>query len=115
FSIIALRSWCRLTLTSLGWVISPLASPIRHRDAHDFFRRRDAVEHLEDAARAEREHAVPDRRRLELRRRRPLEDHLLEAVVEAHDLVERDAPLVPAAVARPAAGAPHELGVRELV
>src|SRR5258708_7824956 len=104
FSTIALGSWWRLILTSAPCVIWL----VPHRDAEDFLCRRHAVEHLENAAHAQRQHACFDRRGLELGRRRALEDHLLQVVGEAHDLVERDASLVARAVAGAAPEALHE-------
>src|SRR5579883_1663964 len=56
FSIIALRSWWRLTFRSAGCVIR--VPSVRHRDAHDLFGRRDPVEDLQDAAHAQRGHPV---------------------------------------------------------
>src|SRR6188508_1724494 len=87
---------------------------ISHGDAEDLLRRRDAVENLRDAGHAESQHALLDRGGLELRGRRALEDHLLQAVGEAHDLVERDAALVAGAVARAAAEALHQAALRDV-
>src|SRR5687767_10885940 len=94
FSTIALRSWWRFTRRSAPCVICSLLPSVRHRHAEDFLRRRDALEHLHDARHAKGHHALLDRGLLELCGRRSLEDHLLEAVGEAHDLVERNASLV---------------------
>src|SRR5207244_2358411 len=71
-----------------------------------------AVENFGDAARTQREHAVPDCGELEIGRRRSTEHHLFEVVVEAHDLVERYAALVARVVADAAALSLHELAVR---
>src|ERR1700677_2385559 len=98
FSIIVLRSWWRLTFTSpLGCVMFVLCLPsVRDGDAHDLFGGRDAVDDLPDAAGAQRDHPILDGAQLQLGRRRALEHHLLQRVVEAHDLVEGHAPLVAA-------------------
>src|SRR5205823_4777256 len=66
------------------------------------------------ARHSKRLHPLFDRGELQLRRRRALEHHLLQVVVEAHDLVERDAPFVSRAVARAAAEALEELALRHL-
>src|SRR5579883_3409981 len=100
FSIIVLRSWCRLTRISLGCVMGL----VRHADPHDLLGGGHAVDDLADAADAQGAHAVLDGAELELRGRRALQDHLLEVVGEAHHLVERDPALVSAAVARAAPG-----------
>src|SRR5437868_3802445 len=93
FSIIALRSWWRLTLRSAPCVMSgaPEARPrawtagnaksVRHGHAADFFRRRDPCEHLDDAAHPKRAHPPLDRRGLELRGRCALEHQVLEQVI----------------------------------
>src|SRR3984957_4174166 len=117
FSIIVFRSWWRLTFTSAGCVMG-LLSPrclVGHRDAHALFGRGHAVDDLPDAAGAQGAHPVLDGPQLQLGGRRALKDHLLQAVGEAHDLVERDAAFIAAAVAGAAAGALHELGVGDLL
>src|SRR5579872_996361 len=101
FSIIVLRSWCSVTLNSADCVMQCLL--VRHGDAHDLFGSRHPVDDFLDAARTKGAHPVFDGPHLELRRRRPLQHHLLEVVAEAHHLVKSDAPLVAAAVARAAA------------
>src|SRR5580658_5179422 len=89
-------------------------SSVGHRDAHDLFGRRHSVDDLSYSAGSESAHPVLDRGNLEVRRRRAGENLFLEIVGEAHDLVKGDATLVPAAVARTAAGSLLKLGRPDL-
>src|SRR5262245_48480860 len=81
---------------------------ISHRYAHDLFRRRHAFHHLADTAHSERAHDLLDGFGLELGRRSSLEHALLQILAEAHDLVERDAALVPGIAAGGAADSLHD-------
>src|SRR5712691_7654305 len=58
---------------------------------------------LDQAAAAQRDHALLQRFLLQFQGRCPHQDELAELVVDLQDLVEPDAPLVPALVARPTA------------
>src|SRR6185312_6479190 len=88
FSTMARRSCCRLYLSgsaALGAYSSAIGL-VPHGDAADLLGRGDALEH-----------------------------HLLQGLVEAHDLVEGDAALVARAVAGLAARALEELGPGDLL
>src|SRR4051812_19875303 len=97
FSTIALRSWCRF-----GTVVS-LANGVGSGVAHHFLDGGHADLELRDARHAQRLHAEANGLALQFRRGGAVDDQLLEAVPHGHDLVERDAALVPALVAGAAA------------
>src|SRR3989441_420562 len=92
------RSWCRL-----GTEV-PLPGGVGGGVAHDLLDRGHARLELGDPRHAQRLHAQPDRLVLQLRGRGAVDHQLLHAVPQRHHFVERDAALVAAVVAGPAAG-----------
>src|SRR6185369_6153033 len=114
FSIMARKSWCRLTFRPSSGFIACSPS-VRHRHAQDLFRSRDAFQHLLDSAGAQGRHTELDRRRFQLGARRALQHALFQIIPEAHDFVQRDAALVAGVVAGGAADALHDVALeREL-
>src|SRR5262245_35662605 len=101
------RSSCwRVNFRPVGSGASTESVP--HGDATDLLGRRDSLEDLLDAAHPEGHHPTLDRRGLQLGGRGTLEDHLLQGIGEAHDLVERDTAAVAGAVAVLATGTFHQ-------
>src|SRR6266851_3623613 len=66
----------------------------------DFLERGQPGGDLEQAAAAQRDHALLQRFLLQFQGRCPHQDELAELIVDLHDFIEPNAPLVPALVAR---------------